>query len=103
MRRTPEDAATEVAKKRHKDIMDDVAEVEKNIYVDPDTGEQRSKVRGLRPSMAAERLRKDSDKGSFANPGQGDLGQFYKKGGKVSTSKRGDGIAKRGKTKGRYI
>jgi hypothetical protein len=84
--------------------MDDVAEVEKNIYVDPDTGEQRSKVRGLRPSMAAERLRKDSDKGSFANPGQGDLGQFYKKGGKVSSaSNRADGIAQRGKTKGRYI
>ena len=30
-------------------------------------------------------------------------GDFYKKGGTVSASKRADGIAQRGKTKGRYI
>jgi hypothetical protein len=102
MKQNVTEAAASAAKKRYKAIMDDVAEVEKNIYVDPETGEQLSKVRGLKPSMAAGRLRKDSDKGEFAAPGQGDQGQFYKKGGEVSSaSKRGDGIAKRGKTKGR--
>jgi hypothetical protein len=102
MKQNVKEAAASAANKRHKDIMEDVAEVEENIYVDPETGKQLSRVRGLRPSMAAERLRKDSDKGQFAAPGQGDQGQFYKKGGKVSSaSSRADGIAQRGKTRGR--
>ena len=57
---------------------------------------------------AADRLKQDSDKGQFSVPGTGDAGQFLKKGGAVkkmasggSASKRGDGIAQRGKTKGR--
>ena len=88
--------------KDYENIMDDVAEVEEGIYTDPKTGKQMSRVRGLGPSMAARRLEKDSDEGRFAAPGQGDQGQFFKKGGKVSSaSSRGDGIAKRGKTKGR--
>ena len=69
--------------KDYEDIMDDVSQVEAGIYTDPKTGKQMSKVRGLGPSMAAERLRKDSDKGRFAAPGQGDVGQFLKKGGSV--------------------
>ena len=90
--------------KDYENIMDDVAEVEEGIYTDPKTGKQMSKVRGLGPSMAARRLEKDSDEGRFAAPGQGDQGQFFKKGGKVSSaSSRGDGIAKRGKTKGRML
>jgi hypothetical protein len=90
--------------KDYEDIMDDVAQVEEGIYTDPKTGKQMSKVRGLGPSMAARRLEKDSDEGRFAAPGQGDQGQFLKKGGKVSSaSSRGDGIAKRGKTKGRML
>ena len=69
--------------KDYEDIMDDVAQVEAGTYTDSKTGKQMSKVRGLGPSMAAERLRKDSDKGRFAAPGQGDVGQFFKKGGSV--------------------
>ncbi len=67
--------------KDYEDIMDDVAQVEQGIYTDPKTGKQMSKVRGLGPSMAAQRLEKDSAKGRFAAPGQGDVGQFFKKGG----------------------
>ena len=88
--------------KDYKDIMDDVSQVEQGIYTDPKTGGQMSKIRGLGPSMAAERLRKDSDKGRFAMPGQGDQGQFLKKGG-MTASKRADGIAQRGKTRGRMV
>jgi len=102
MKQSLKDADAAVGAAHLKDIMKDVAEVEENIYVDPETGKQMSKVRGLGPSLAAKRLQKDSDKGRFAAPGQGDQGQFYKKGGKVSSaSKKGDGIAQRGKTKGR--
>lgn len=58
--------------------------------------------------LAIERLKDSSDRGEYAVPEAGDLGQFLKKGGKVkrmaaggSASKRADGIAQRGKTKGR--
>ncbi len=77
---------------------------------------RRTDVRGSNLA-AAMRLRKDSDQGRYANPEfGGDLGQFlmtpgrkvrtveqeYKKGGKVSSaSKRADGIAQRGKTRGK--
>ena len=87
-----------------------------------------SMERGLGPTLAAGRLRKDSDEGRYAAPGYGDQGQFaggsggskpldeelnagasaMTRGGKVkkmssggSASSRADGIAQRGKTKGR--
>ena len=99
-----------------------------------------SRERGLGPTLAAERLRKDSDEGRYAAPGYGDQGQFaggsgsggsgsgsggskpqdeeldagasaMKRGGKVkkmasggmtsSASKRADGIAVKGKTRGK--
>ena len=91
-----------------------------------------SMERGLGPTLAAGRLRKDSDEGRYAAPGYGDQGQFaggsgiggkeerldameyegdYKRGGKVkkmasggmtsSASKRADGIAVKGKTRGK--
>ena len=75
--------------KDYEDIMDDVSQVEAGIYTDPKTGKQMSKVRGLGPSMAARRLEKDSDKGRFAAPGQGDVGQFLKKGGTVKKMNMG--------------
>ena len=75
--------------KDYEDIKDDVAQVEAGIYTDPKTGKQMSKVRGLGPSMAARRLEKDSDKGRFAAPGQGDVGQFFKKGGSVKKMNMG--------------
>ena len=75
--------------KDYEDIMDDVAQVEQGIYTDPKTGKQMSKVRGLGPSMAAQRLEKDSAKGRFAMPGQGDVGQFFKKGGNVKKMNMG--------------
>jgi hypothetical protein len=89
-----------------------------------------SMERGLGPTLAARRLRKDSDEGRYAAPGYGDQGQFaggsgsggskpldeelnagasaMKKGGKVkkmasggSASSRADGIATKGKTRGK--
>ena len=89
-----------------------------------------SMERGLGPTLAAQRLRKDSDEGRYAAPGYGDLGQFaggsgsggskprdeelnagasaMKRGGKVkkmasggSASSRADGIAIKGTTRGR--
>jgi len=78
---------------------------------------RRQNVRGSNLA-AARQLREDSDKGRYANPEfGGDLGQFlmtpgrrvrtveqeYKKGGKVSVSSRADGIAKRGKTRGKMV
>ena len=77
----------------------------------------RRDVRGSNLA-AAMRLAEDSRKGRYANPAYGgDLGQFlmgpgrrtrtveeeYAKGGSVSASKRADGIARRGKTKGRMV
>ena len=82
-------------------ISNDAALVEGRAKFEPKDG-------GRERAAAAGRLRQDSDKGQYAVPGQGDLGQFLKKGGAVkkmasggSASKRGDGIAQRGKTKGR--
>ena len=106
-------------------------------YVDRAISPEGSSMeRGLGPTLAAGRLRKDSDEGRYAAPGYGDLGQFaggsgsggskprdeelnagasaMKKGGKVkkmasggmtsgasSASKRADGIAVKGKTRGK--
>ena len=82
-------------------ISNDAALVEGRAKFEPKDG-------GRERAAAAGRLRQDSDKGQYAVPGQGDLGQFLKKGGAFkkmasggSASKRGDGIAQRGKTKGR--
>jgi hypothetical protein len=101
-------------------ISNDAALVEGRAKFEPKDG-------GRERAAAASRLKQDSDKGQYAVPGQGDLGQFLKKGGKVnakymsfskagkpagmksvtkmasggSASSRGDGIAQRGKTKGR--
>jgi hypothetical protein len=63
---------------------------------------RRTDVRGSNLA-AAMRLRKDSEQGRYANPEfDGDLGQFLKKGGSVSSaSSRADGIAQRGKTRGK--
>lgn len=79
---------------------------------------RRTDVRGSNLA-AANRLRKDSEQGRYANPEfGGDLGQFlmspgrrvrtveqeYKKGGIVSSaSKRADGCAQRGKTRGKMV
>ena len=79
---------------------------------------RRTNVRGSNIA-AAMRLKQDSDAGRYANPEfGGDLGQFlmspgrrvrtveqeYKKGGSVSSaSKRADGIAQRGKTRGTIV
>ena len=82
-------------------ISNDAALVEGRAKFEPKDG-------GRERAAAAGRLRQDSDKGQYAVPGMGDAGQFLKKGGAVkkmasggSASKRGDGIAQRGKTKGR--
>lgn len=92
-----------------------------NAIRDDEKMARRTDVRGSNVA-AGMRLRKDSDQGRYANPEfGGDLGQFlmspgrrvrnvngveeeYKKGGKVSSaSRRADGIAKKGKTKGRML
>ena len=108
-----------------KDIKDDQAYVDRAI-----SPEGYSMERGFGPTLAARRLRKDSDEGRYAAPGYGDQGQFaggsgsggskprdeelnagasaMKKGGKVkkmanggSASSRADGIATKGKTRGK--
>ena len=114
----------EKAKQDADEIRRDQAYVDRAI-----SPEGRSMERGLGPTLAAGRLRKDSDEGRYAAPGYGDLGQFaggsgsggskprdeelnagasaMKKGGKVkkmasggmTASRRADGIASRGKTK----
>lgn len=108
-----------------KDKKDDIADKPmkgnrlspKEIYKAIREDEEMAKRKDVRGSnMAAEiRLRRDSEEGRYANPEfGGDLGQFlmsggnrrrpaeeYKKGGKVSASKRADGCAVRGKTKGK--
>jgi len=76
----------------------------------------RGRGQSLGANLATRSLESSSDRGSFAAPGTGDLGQFagssndrakggmikkYAKGGSVSASRRADGIAQRGKTKGR--
>lgn len=71
-----------------------------------DDGEIRSAIRGLGPSMAGSRLeRQGVDLPGLigGRAGQGfDAGPQFKKGGSVgSASKRADGCAQRGKTKGK--
>jgi hypothetical protein len=116
----------EKAKQDADEIKRDQAYVDRAI-----SPEGYSMERGLGPTLAAERLRKDSDEGRYAAPGYGDQGQFFggsgrggarpntdeeltsgksamKKGGKVkkmasggSASSRADGIAVKGKTRGK--
>jgi len=115
----------EKARQDAKDIKDDQAYVDRAI-----SPEGYSMERGFGPTLAARRLRKDSDEGRYAAPGYGDQGQFaggsgsggskprdeelnagasaMKKGGKVkkmanggSASSRADGIAVKGKTRGK--
>jgi len=68
-----------------KGIQADVKETDEYIEQRPEG--KYSLIRGLGPGLAAGRLEKDSDKGRFASPGYGDLGQFMKKGGQVKESK----------------
>jgi hypothetical protein len=101
----PADSPMGSNKRSPKELADliggDAALVEGRAKFEPRDG-------GKSRAAAAGRLKEDSDKGQFAVPGQGDLGQFMKKGGAVkkmasggSASKRADGIAQRGKTRGR--
>lgn len=60
-----------------KSIQDAKAIKEDQEYVDRAISpEGYSMERGLGPSLAAQRLRKDSDEGRYAAPGYGDQGQF---------------------------
>jgi len=69
-------------------IKQDVKETDEEIEQRPEG--RYSRIRGLSPAFAAGRLEKDSEKGRFASPGFGDLGQFaMKKGGKVKKLARG--------------
>ena len=74
----------------------------------------QSRSYGQGPANAYKRLQEASAAGAYASPihnrGEakdqipaGDLGQFFKKGGAVSASRRGDGIAQRGKTRGKMV
>jgi hypothetical protein len=75
----------------------------------------RSRSYGQGPANAYKRLQEASAAGAYASPiysrGEekddqipaGDLGQFFKKGGVVSASRRADGIAQRGKTRGKMV
>ena len=66
----------------YEEIKKDVKETDQEIEQRPEG--HYSRIRGISPALAADRLEKDSKKGRFASPGFGDLGQFaMKKGGKV--------------------
>jgi hypothetical protein len=74
--------------------------------------ETRAKAEAERPRTYTERLQDMGrlPKGGGGGGGMGgnklsnrDLTKAYKKGGKISASKRADGCAQRGKTKGRMI
>ena len=73
-----------------------------------------SRSYGQGPANAYKRLQEASASGAYASPvlnrGEsgnripaGDLGQFLKKGGAVSASKRADGCCQRGKTRGKMV
>lgn len=67
-------------------IKKDVKETDEEIEQRPEG--RYSRIRGLSPAFAADRLEKDSEKGRFASPGFGDLGQFaMKKGGMAKGGK----------------
>ena len=82
---------------------EDVQRVKQGLYKKPGEAAIYSRERGLGPGMAKRRLeeRGVDIEGMIANePTDSD----YKKGGKVSSaSKRADGIAQRGRTKGRML
>ncbi len=107
---TQEEAAESYNKIIRKRAIKDTASGRANdpMYQDSDAREleklANTPERGFGPTLAKRELLKRSEEGEFAVPGQGDQGQFLKKGGKVSSaSNRGDGIAQRGKTKGKYL
>jgi hypothetical protein len=72
-----------------------------------------SRSYGQGPIEAYKRLQKDSEEGTYASPVKqrgsedfepaGDLGKYFAKGGVVSASKRADGCAQRGKTRGKMV
>jgi hypothetical protein len=87
---------------------EDLKRAKEGLYADKEDGKIYSRERGLGPSITARRLEEEHGvdiPGLIANkPTDNDM----KKGGKVkkmasggSASRRGDGIAQRGKTRGR--
>ena len=59
---------------------------------------------GILPSLLSRQRKKEEEEEEKARQGGAPTGTGMKKGGKVSSaSKRGDGIAQRGKTKGRFV
>lgn len=82
-----------------------------DIKADEILASSRSYGRG--PIEAYKRLQKDSEEGTYASPVKqrgsedfepaGDLGKYFAKGGVVSASKRADGCAQRGKTRGKMV
>ena len=80
----------------------DVARVKSGLRLSDD-GKIFFKERGLGPRIAGDRLRERGVdiEGLLGSDVPTDLD--YAKGGKTSASKRGDGIAKRGKTRGKMV
>ena len=87
----------------------DVKKVTEDLYYDKDKvpGKDAPYSRFRNPSahMAKDRLDERSVDTESLITGKRSANEGYKKGGKVksSASKRADGIAQRGKTKGRYL
>lgn len=86
---------------RRKQFDEDLATAKRDLYMKRGDPSVYSAIRGLGPGMAARRLEEHGVdvEGLVGNrPTDSD----YKKGGKVSSaSKRADGIAQRGKTRGK--
>ena len=75
--------------------MKDIETVEKGSRWNEELGRYVNKIRSpfaatsVANEEAKKRLAKADEEGRFAAPGFGDQGQFFKKGGKVSTAKVG--------------
>ena len=90
----------------------DINAAKEGLYVHPQEGGIRSRVRGLGPSLAGQRLedrgvdleqliKEKFSRPETANKAKGGSIKGYAKGGSVSS--RADGCAQRGKTKGRFV
>jgi hypothetical protein len=95
--------------KKQKQTNADVADVKKHLYYTKEQAVGKdspySRIRSMGPGMAKQRL---DDRGVDTDSlitGQLSANEGYKKGGKVksSASKRADGIAQRGKTRGTLV
>lgn len=76
-------------------------------YPFPSVGGDTGPTSNMTVTVAGKDVNADKEQNPFKNPNvqedQTDQPKQMRKGGKVKTKARGDGIAQRGKTKGRFV